>query len=128
MLYLFTDASVNPQKNFGYGSYLIMDETQLLSDILLTDIKSKRFEDTSSTKLELQTLLWALDEIDTQDTKLIIYTDCQNIIGLNNRREKLEKSNYMSKTNKQIKNHILYKKFYKKMDLMQVEFIKVEGS
>jgi len=126
-LYLFTDASVNPQTRLGYGSYLVMDENKLLADVLFEDIRSKRFEDTSSTKLELQTLLWALEECDIQDTKLIVYTDCQNIIGLNNRREKLEKSNYTSKTNKQIKNHILYKEFYKKMDLINVEFIKVKG-
>ena len=94
---------------------------------MLKEIRTKRFENTSSTKLELEALLWAFGETDLANANILVYTDCQNIIGLNKRREKLEKSNYTSKTNKQIKNHELYKEFYKSMDLMQVEFIKVKG-
>lgn len=124
---LFTDGSVNPKSNIGYGAYLMVDENKLASDIELKDVRTKRFKNTTSTKLELETLLWAFDEIDLKNCKIIIYTDCQNIIGLQKRREKLERANYVSKTNKLIKNHELYKEFYKNVDLTQVEFVKVEG-
>ena len=134
ILYLFTDGSVNPQEKIGFATYLLIDNLDINSasnlnnlNTLKNTIKCKMFEDTSSTKLEVQTLLWALGQIDIKDAKLIIYTDCQNIIGLDNRREKLEKNNYYSKTGKQIKNHLLYKEYYSCIDKISYEFIKVKG-
>ena len=124
---MFTDGSVNPETKIGYGAYLIVDEGKMASDVEPKDIKTKSFKNTSSTKLELETLLWAFDEIDLKKRKIIVYTDCQNILGLRSRREKLERADYLSKTNKVIKNHELYKEFYKRVDLTKAEFVKVKG-
>ncbi len=124
---LFTDASVNPITNMGYGAYLILDADKLFAHIRVEDIKTKRFENTSSTKLELETLLWALSQIDLENSSITIYTDCQNIIGLRERREGFQKSGYLSRTNKLIKNHALYKEFYESIDKIQSNFIKVKG-
>ncbi len=60
---LFTDGSINPQSKIGYGAYLAVAEIDLSHESLKKHVKIKRFEDTSSTKLELQTLLWALEDI-----------------------------------------------------------------
>jgi ribonuclease HI len=123
---LFTDSSVNPQEKIGFGANLkIIDEKASLLD-MKKDIKTKRFEDTSSTKLELQTLLWALDEI--EDNSFIeVYTDCQNIIGLEDRRKKLEANDYKSSKGKLMNNHELYKLFFEKIDNLNIVFIKVKG-
>ncbi len=94
---------------------------------LQESIKLKKFENTSSTKLELQTLLWALNEIDIKDNKLIVYTDCQNILNLETRREYLELNNYFSQNNKRLNNYLLYQEFYKCVDKLNCEFIKVKG-
>ena len=125
---LFTDSSVNPQEKIGFGSFLLLnnDETKAFED-LKKDIKLKRFENTSSTKLELQTLLWALDEIVDKNIIIEIYTDCQNIIGLENRRDKLEKNHFYSTSGKLMNNHELYKNFYEKLDKLNLTFIKVKG-
>ena len=125
---LFTDSSVNPQEKIGFGSFLLLnnDETKAFED-LKKDIKLKRFENTSSTKLELQTLLWALDEIEDKNIIIEIYTDCQNIIGLENRRDKLEKNHFYSTSGKLMNNHELYKNFYEKLDKLNLTFIKVKG-
>ena len=125
---LFTDSSVNPQEKIGFGSFLLLnnDETKAFED-LKKDIKLKRFENTSSTKLELQTLLCALDEIDDKNIIIEIYTDCQNIIGLENRRDKLEKNHFYSTSGKLMNNHELYKNFYEKLDKLNLTFIKVKG-
>lgn len=125
---LFTDSSVNPQEKIGFGSFLLLnnDETKAFED-LKKDIKLKRFENTSSTKLELQTLLWALDEIVDKNIIIEVYTDCQNIIGLENRREKLEKNHFHSSSGKLMNNHELYKKFFEKIDELNLTFIKVKG-
>ena len=72
---LFTDSSVNPQEKVGFGAYLLLKENNISFEDMKKDIKTKRFEDTSSTKLELQTLLWSLEEINDKDVIIEIYTD-----------------------------------------------------
>ena len=78
---LFTDGSVNTHSNIGYGAYLAVPEGGLSVDVLRTRVKVKKFEHTSSTKLELQTLLWALSDIQALGSRVIVYTDSQNIMG-----------------------------------------------
>jgi len=69
-LMLFTDGSVNTKLKIGYGAYLIVTEDELSTESLKTQVNIKRFENTSSTKLELETLLWALNENDLQRINL----------------------------------------------------------
>ncbi len=126
-IFLFTDASVNPQSGEGVGAYLLVENSEFSSSKLKKKIKTKRFYNTSSTKLELETLLWALGEVSLKNFKTIVYTDCQNIIGLSARRDRLEQKNYMTGKNKQIKNYTLYKEFFKMMDILECEFVKVKG-
>lgn len=124
---LFTDSSLNPQEKIGYGAFLILKEKEISFDDMKRNIKIKRFENTSSTKLELQTLLWALKEIFDKNFIIEVYTDCQNIIGLENRREKLEKNNFCSSSGKLINNYELYKEFFEKLDELNLSFIKIKG-
>lgn len=119
---LFCDGSVNPQIKVGFGAYFILDE-----NIQNQNIKTKKFENTSSTKLELEVLLWALKDENIEEKKVQIYTDCQNIFSLLNRREKLERNNFKTSTNKIVKNELLYKEFYSFIDKYEIEFIKVKG-
>lgn len=124
---LFTDGSVNPQSKIGYGAYLTISNLDIPIDSLKEHVKVKRFIDTSSTKLELQTLLWALEDIKPEGKKVILYTDSQNIIGLTRRRERFEKNNYYSKNGKRIGNYILYQEFYQMTDQIDFELYKVAG-
>ena len=124
---LFTDSSVNPQKKIGFGSFLLLEEKNISFEEMKKNIKIKKFENTSSTKLELQTLLWALDELDDENITIEVYTDCQNIIGLQDRREKLEKNNFYSSSGKLMNNYELYKEFFEKVDKLNISFFKVKG-
>ncbi len=124
---LFTDGSVNTRSKIGYGAYLSLTDDERSLEILKTEVKVKRFEETSSTKLELQTVLWALSDISIQNTKVILYTDSQNIIGLPGRRERLEKNDYYSKKNRRLNNFELYQEFYRVIDIYNCEFVKVRG-
>jgi len=121
-LNLFCDGSVNPQKKIGFGAYFIYDES-----LKTQDIKTIKFENTSSTKLELEVLIWALCDKRILNKNINIYTDCQNILGLANRREKLERNFYKSSTGKEIKNKELYKVFFELCDKFNCKFIKVKG-
>ncbi|RXK01111.1 ribonuclease H [Arcobacter sp. CECT 8986] len=120
---IFVDGSVNPQKKIGFGSYLFCDD---INHCDTTKIKSKLFEDTSSTKLELQTFIWALKDINLKD-KFIVYTDCQNILSLLSRKDKLQSNNYLTKTGKIVKNKELYKEFFLLYEKYDFEIIKVKG-
>ncbi|MCP4179829.1 MAG: ribonuclease H [bacterium] len=126
-LLLFIDGSVNTKSKIGYGAYLAVNETELSLDILKAKVKVKRFEQTSSTKLELQNLLWSLGDTLQSNNKVIIYTDSQNIISLPERRNRLEENDYRSKKNRLLNNHELYQEFYNITDQMNCEFIKVVG-
>ena len=123
---LFCDGSVNPQKKIGYGAYFLYTDIDTIESVK-QKIQTKKFTDTSSTKLELEVLLWALDDIELIDREIIIYTDCQNILGLENRRAKLELNNYKSAKGKLLNNYMLYQKFYEKVDRLNCTFIKVKG-
>ena len=124
---LFTDGSVDTQSKIGYGAYLAVSEHGLSLDSLRECVKVKRFEHTSSTKLELQTLLWALKDIQTLESKVTVYTDSQNIMGLPGRRERFEQNSYRSKKGRLLNNYELYQEFYRMTDQLKCRFVKVRG-
>jgi ribonuclease HI len=126
-LNVFTDGSVHPQSGIGYGAYLIIPNIDLPLNLLRKQVNVKQFENTSSTKLELQTLLFALNETNDLSQEVTIYTDSQNIVRLPLRQEYLQKNNYRSKKKELIKNHLLYKEFYEITNNLDCEFIKVKG-
>ncbi len=126
-LILLSDASVHAQSKIGYGAYLTLLEPEISVEELSTQVRVKRFTQTSSTKLELQTLLWALSDIQLSGRKVIIYTDSQNIISLPGRREHLERNAFRSSSNKLLNNHELYQDFYRRIDQLDYELVKVRG-
>lgn len=121
-LKLFCDGSVNPQEKIGFAAYFIYDENSLNQNI-----KIKKFENTSSTKLELEALLWALDNENLKNNRITVFTDCQNILNLEQRREKLESNNYKTSSGKIVKNYELYKKFFIITDDLDFTFEKIKG-
>jgi ribonuclease HI len=126
-LILLTDGSVHAQSRIGYGACLAVPEPGLSLEGLISQVRVKRFTQTSSTKLELQTLLWALSDIQVSGRKVTIYTDSQNIINLPGRREQLERKAYRSSKNRLLSNHDIYQEFYRLTDLLDYELVKVHG-
>jgi len=126
-IYLFTDGSVNPQSGIGFGASLIVEDLALSPDEAKELVQLIQFEDTSSTKLELQILLDTLVKFEKSRTRVIVYTDSQNIVGLPDRRLRFEKNKYISKNGRLIDNHELYKEFYRITDLLNCKIVKVKG-
>ncbi len=124
---LFTDGSVNARSNIGYGAYLFVPENGLSLGSLRGSVKVRAFEHTSSTKIELQTLLWALNDIQASGSRVTVYTDSQNIMSLQGRRERFEQNDYRSKKSKRLNNYDLYREFYRMTDRLDCEFVKVRG-
>lgn len=130
-LILFIDGSVDTHTRLGFGAYLaIIDMALPLVDIKPL-VKVRRFENTSSTTLELQTLLWALDEtlmLNTEKSmRVVIYSDSQNIVGLPLRRIGLEQSDYFARNGKRLNNYELYQNFFTVMDQCDCQIVKVSG-
>ncbi len=134
-LHLFTDGSVNAQSKSGVGAFLLITDTNAPATSYSDKVMLKQFENTHSTQLELQTLLWALNEVvmkavregEGEEVVLTIYTDSQNIIGLPARRTRLERNDYISRNNKPLKNTELYQKFYQLADALPFTLVKVKA-
>ena len=126
-LLLFTDGSVNTKTKIGFGACLALVDLNLPFDSIKSLVKIKRFEQTSSTKLELETLLWALGDIDSSGCRVTVYTDSQNIVGLPGRRERFEKNDYRSKKNRRLNHYKLYQAFFRLTDQLCCDFVKVRG-
>lgn len=126
-LFLLTDGSVNTLAGIGFGAYLTVRPGELAGDAVRARVKVRRFAPTSSTRLELQTLLWALTEVSGLALKVTVYTDSQNIVGLPGRRKRLEESDYFSAKKRRLSNQELYREFYRLTALQACAFVKVKG-
>ncbi len=125
--FLFTDGSVDVKSGTGYGAYLWLSDLDAPVEFLKQQVRVNRFEATSSTKLELQTLLWALREVPVNGERITVYTDSQNITGLLRRRRRLEERNFSSGKNKPLKHEALYREFFRMTDSLDCAFVKVTG-
>ena len=124
---LFTDGSLDPRTGIGYGAYLWVPDPERPMSELKTDIQLKCFVQTTSTQLELQTVLWALEEIPRPADGIIVYTDSQNIVGLPARRQRLEARGYRTNKGQLHILHEWYQAFFRLTDQMDCTFVKVSG-
>lgn len=137
---LFTDVSVNPQRKLGVGGYLLVpvpfleiEPHDIEQGEVSARLKIKRFAETSSTKLEVQTVLWALENSREELTSsalgsLQIYTDSQCVAGLVRRRANLINSDFIAKrSGRPLTNALLYREFYTAYDQLGFQLIKVSG-
>jgi len=137
---LFTDVSLDPGRKLGVGAYLAVPSSfievsphRIERSAEVERLVVQRFEDTSSTKLEVQTVLWAIEDFRnklkfTEPVKLQVYSDSQCVAGLLRRRKGLTANGFVSKgNNRLLKNASLYRQFYEFHDKLGFEVIKVAG-
>jgi len=137
---LFIDVSLNPKLKRGVGAYLIVPTSflevspdNIERSEMVERLRARRFECTSSTKLEVQTVLWALEDYRNElkisrPGKLRVYSDSQCVAGLLRRRPGLEVNGFLGKrTNRLLKNASLYHTFYEFYDELGFDVIKVSG-
>jgi ribonuclease HI len=137
---LFTDVSLNPGLKLGMGAYVLLPYEFLEFNVDTINKKeingkliTKKFENVSSTELEVKTALWALDEyqeqvINPDKGELQLFTDSQCVASLLARREKLEDQEFKSKSTSNLhRNTELYQTFYKYHDLLEFQVGKITG-
>lgn len=135
---LFSDVSVNPQLKIGIGAYCLLPYSiQILEekgienlDDVYSQIKIRVFENTSSTKAEIETILWAISEIENMldsSFQLTICTDSQGITSLMSRKNKLVNSNFSNSKSETLRNAQLYDKFYRLQEKIKFDIYKIKG-
>lgn len=126
---LFTDASAQPQTKDGYGAALLVgpDNHSLTLEHLSAQVQTFKFTETSSTRVELETLLRALQDVPAACSSLTVYTDSQNILSLLDRRTRLETQDFQSQKGKPLNNAALYQSFYEVLDRRGFTLVKVKG-
>lgn len=126
-MHLLTDCSVSPHVRFGIGGYLCIENFEEPVEKLIESIQLKSFEGVTSTELELKTLIWALNDFKMPPKNLFVYTDSQNIAGLLKRRNRLEENDFRNNLGGVLKHAKIYKAFYRLIDELKFEVIKVKG-
>jgi ribonuclease HI len=132
--------SLNPTIKLGVGACLVVPASfldiapdRIVKSEVTEQLRTRRFEGTSSTKLEVQTVLWAFEHYRQEckasgPGKLYVYSDSQCVAGLLRRRPGLEANGFRSnRTNRLLKNAALYRNFYKFHDELKCEIVKVVG-
>lgn len=132
---LFTDGSVDPGRRIGVGAALLVGEEWLERDVKLIEAAdvaartvTKRFTQTSSTRLELETAMWALREFASEGRSLRLFTDSQGVARLSSRRRRLEEGGFVSKSSgAELRHADLYREFFNLQDELGFEVVKVTG-
>lgn len=125
-IYLFTDGSVNTQTKVGVGGYLVCEPSDLESKTK-PQVHLREFQNTSSTKLELQTFLWAINSCKFNNQEIIAFSDSQNLIGLDSRKEKLYRNDFKSGSDKPLKNADLYREYFNITEGLNIKLLKLKG-
>jgi ribonuclease HI len=132
---LFTDGSVNPPRRIGVGVALLVPADWLdrkVDDFAAAEVAShchmKRFAETSSTQLELDTVLWALNEIAPGEGSLTLCTDSQCVVGLPARRQRLEAAEFVSGgSDAELRHADRYREFFRRQDARAFTLMKLTG-
>ena len=136
---LFTDVSSDPKSRRGMGAslrlpqnYLEIATDRLNKKEIIQNLRLKKFENTSSTQLEVETVLWSIENFlnqhkVTEELELNLYSDSQCVCGLLSRRENLTEKKFRNGKNEILKHAESYKKFYEYYDLLHFDVIKVTG-
>jgi ribonuclease HI len=122
---LYVDSSVDPRSKKAFGAFLLIEDGTPYSNQL--QLECIQFENTSSSKAELQTLVYALKGIEQRQISLHIYSDSNSILSLLKRRASLEEKKFRSKNDRLLNQHELYREFYTLIDLIECKFFKVKG-
>lgn len=127
--YIYTDASFSKLHNLGIIGYGVFNSTSQHNSMTLSelDLTILEIKETNNIRTELISAITALKSIKNKGN-VVLYTDCQNIINLQRRREKLEKTNFISQSkNLPLANTDLYLEFYKIYDLIKPEVFWIKG-
>ncbi|MGQ3685659.1 MAG: ribonuclease HI [Candidatus Loosdrechtia sp.] len=142
---ILIDSSFDPERRLGVSGFLcipycpdeILVNSEIVGKLYSPDLmKTRIVENTTNTRLELQTLIWALESLrlDNWNTPyretgfITVYTDCRTAVDLLSRRKRLESDNYRSKSKgTTLVNADIYRNIFTLHDELSPEIVWVKG-
>ena len=95
-MHIFTDSSVNARHNVAIGSYLFLDNIDLVDHSIKNNIKHIQFNSRSSTIAEFTTINHVFQQLhllNLDNLNIYLYTDCRNFVRLFNRKDSIKTDN-----------------------------------
>lgn len=138
---IFTDAATSPTMHISVGAFLFLDEIQMqnFSDCTINDLYSKlsnmiiyqQYASKKSTWSEIKNVIDSLNFIYKKFgvvRNIEIYTDCQSLCDLLGRRkEKLQRTNFITRAGKILPNADLYRELFSIAEKFQIQTFKMKG-
>lgn len=119
----YTDGSCNTKHKIGaWAAIIFLNDKEII-------IKNTE-ENTTNNRMELSAVLNVLEYIKTyeiENSKILIYTDSQYVVGIERRIEKFKLQEYKTKKGEYVRNEDLVKKLVHFIETMQIDFIKVKA-
>ncbi len=137
--YIYTDASFSHLQSFGVSGFLIFDsqDSHEKSQPAKPGLRTHFFKESNNIRAEIVGALYALqifieerkkDGQKFESFETHLYSDCQTLTNLLERREKLKATNYISaRTKTELINTDLYKKFFAVYDELKPSIHWVKG-
>jgi ribonuclease HI len=123
IIYLYTDGSCHPQLTIGAWAAIVVINQKPIASLCIA------YEATNHQRMEIEAVINGLKYISDNCTPSLVHvvSDSQYVIGLLRRKEKLEKTNFITKANKPLHNSDLIIQFYKLIQTMNVSFEKIKA-
>lgn len=138
-IFIYTDASFSSSLGLAVSGYLFFDSetSHATSEVVEANIQTRSFKVKNNIRAEIMGANIILKElndeinlkdIDLKNVEINLYSDCQTLIDLLRRRDKLQANNFISSKKKaELANADLYKEFYALYDLIKPQINWVKG-
>ena len=127
--HIYTDASFSKNNLTAVTGFILFESDDSHRKEESQPIQTKTFKERNNIRAELEGVIFALEEVTKKKGgQKNLYTDCESIAKLLQRRERLESSAFLSKkTKKPLNNADLYKRFFALCDRINPKVIWVKG-
>ena len=127
--YVYTDASFSKAHHLAVMGYVIFNNhlEHELADVSQQSFHLHSMTEDNNIRAEVRGAILALKACET-GANVILFSDCQTVVGLPRRQEKLIATNFIGKKkNLIINNADIYQAFYKEFDRIGPEIYWVAG-
>lgn len=128
-IYIYTDASFSKRLSIAVIGYAISApiEADEWPPLTRDGIKTLKTQEKNNIRTEIRAAITALN-LCPKGHKVVLFTDCQTIVLLPERRANLERTQYISQNkNRPLANADIYQEFFKSFDRLQPKLFWVKG-
>ena len=136
--HIYCDASFSKTHRVAVAGYLVVENDDHIVSDDIGRIKTVVFKENNNIRAELRGVIIVIESLveklpsnktaTDKSRSIILYTDCQTVANLPQRRRRLESDNFLVKrTQEPLRNADLYKAFYRTYDLLSPTIRWVKG-